>query len=680
MTKDMEPPTTTIEHAPFIPAHASLPEITLKAIILSIILTTVLGAANAYLGLRVGLTISASIPAAVISMGVLRLFKHSNVLENNIVQTAASSGEALTAGIIFTIPALIVIRFWTHFNYIPMVIIGIIGGILGVLFSIPLRQVLLADPALRFPEGVAIGNILKASSTEENSLKYLVLSGGLGAIISICQTGFKLLADNILLWIKIGPTIIGSGIGFNPALIGAGYIIGADVAVSIFCGVFVGWILGIPILAWQHAIPASMTASHAAMEIWSDSIRYIGLGVMAVGGIWAISALLKPMFRGIVLSIKTMGQAGLTTFQKTSRTEQDIPMLYVIWGILLMLLPIYFILQMIGSHSSLPFSAHLLHTFSLVNLFFVIICGFIIASVCAYFAGLVGSSTNPLSSLALISLILASGVVLFLLGKHFHFDTSKAQAMEGAGIAILMTALIACTAAISNDTIQDLKAGHMVGATPWKQQVMLIVGVVVAAFVIPGILQLLFNAYGLAGVFPHPGMDPSQMLLAPQASLMAAVAEGMFTHHLAWSMILIGSIIAIASLIIDKWLRRYGKRFPVLAVGLGIYLPVDTSTPLVLGGIISYLVHRQLNKKLSQETITPSRHRRQMQVGILLASGLVAGAALTGVLLAIPFVIEGSGNALRILPESTKILPEILGTLVTIGLCIWFYRKIVDNA
>lgn len=677
MTQDS--PLSTMEHAPFIPAHESLPEITCKAIILSIILTIVLGAANAYLGLRVGMTISASIPAAVISMGVLRLFKHTNVLENNIVQTAASSGEALTAGIIFTVPALIVINFWTHFNYVPMVIIGITGGVLGVLFSIPLRRVLLADPSLKFPEGVAIGNILKASATEGKGLKYMVLSGGLGALISLCQTGFKLLADNIQLWMKLGPTIVGGGIGFNPALIGAGYIIGIDVAMSIFCGIVVGWLIGIPLLAWDHTITLSMTANAAAMEIWSDSIRYIGLGVMAVGGLWAISALFKPMIKGIRISIRNMRQAGLSAAYEIPRTERDIPMFYVIWCILLMLLPIYFTLLYLGTHTSLNFPGHLLHTFTVVNLLFIVICGFIVASVCAYFAGLVGSSTNPLSSLALITLILASSLIMSMLGTHFHFDTSQTQGIAGAGIAIIITALIACTAAISNDTIQDLKAGHMVGATPWKQQIMLLVGVIVAAIVIPGILQLLFKAYGIAGVFPHPGMDPSQMLLAPQAGLMAAIVEGIFTHQVKWAMMFIGGGIAIISLIIDKWLSRYGKNFPVLAVGLGIYLPVETSTPLVIGGLLSYFVHRRLNQELSSAKIDSQTHHHKLQVGILLASGLVAGAALVGVLLAIPFVIEGSSNALRIIPQSTKILPEVLGSLIIAGLCIWTYQRIIDT-
>lgn len=663
-----------------IPAEQRLPEITVKAFILSIILTIILAAANAYLGLRVGLTISASIPAAVISMGILRLFKKSNILENNIVQTAASAGEALTAGMVFTLPALIVLHYWSDFAYWPTVIIAMLGGILGVLCSIPLRRVLLADKTLAFPEGTAIGNILRASTLEESGTKNIILGGTLGAFISLCQTGFKLLAEDIQAWFVFRGTVFGGGLGFSTALLGAGFIIGPVVCISIFIGVILGWIIGIPVISWIYGIPLATTEiTDVAMMLWSQYIRYIGLGVMMVGGIWAISILIKPLYFGMKASVDSV-RLSSRRFRPTTvlRTERDIPFIFVAIGILLLLIPIYFVLNYITGNPLLGLSFPLQQAVNWASIVFFIIGGFALASVCAYFAGLIGSSASPLSSMALIALIVFSIMLSLILQDHIHLDVTNAQTTAAAAIAIIMTALVAATAGISLDTIQDLKSGQMVGATPWKQQVMLIVGVVVAAFVIPLILQLLFNAYGLAGVFPHPNMVTSQMLMAPQAQLMAAVVEGIFAKETNWVMLIIGGIIAICCMIIDKIIIRRGWRLPVLAVGLGIYLPLDTSTPLIMGGILSYFAQRSLARHYA--TCAPLERDENIakgnQQGLLLACGLVAGSAIMGVLLAIPFVIEGTSNALRVVPKSVVIIPQVLSMLVIIGLCAWFVKQI----
>jgi putative OPT family oligopeptide transporter len=661
----------------FIPASQSLPEITVKGVILAIVLTVVLAAANAYLGLKVGLTVSASIPAAVISMGVLRFFKNSNILENNIVQTAASAGEALTAGVAFTLPALIVIHYWTHFDYFASMSIAVTGGILGVLFSVPLRRVLLADKTLRFPEGTAIGKVLSASSDKTMGLKELIAGSSVGAVISLCQTGLKVLADSMQVWVSYGSTVVGAGLGFAPAMLGAGYIIGVGVAGSIFLGVVLGWLVGVPIITHIYGLPAGVSAaSDVANYIWKNHVRYIGIGTMIVGGLWAVSSLVRPMIKGITASFESVSSMRMHGMANIPRTERDMKITSVIWCILVLLCPIYFIFHHFTSLPILGLGLMLQQTVSWISVLLVLILGFILASICAYFAGLVGSSANPLSSMSLISLIIGSFILSLLLGSEIHLSSGSQQAISAAGVAIIITAVIASIASISNDTMQDLKAGQMVGATPWKQQVMLILGVIVAALVIPLILQLLFDAYGLSGVMPHPNMDPSQMLAAPQAGLMAAVVQGIFTHDVQWGMMLTGAIIAVAALILDRYTRRIGWRVPVLAVGIGIYLPIDTTMPLVIGGVLSWFVDRALKRKFNNDI---DANTRSHQKGLLLASGLVAGSAVMGVVLAIPFVIAGSSNVLSIISDKYETWTGIASIAVTLWLCVWMRHRVLKD-
>lgn len=660
---------------PFIPASETLPEITLKGTILAIILTIVLAGANAFLGLKVGLTVSASIPAAVISMGVLRFFRHSNILENNIVQTCASSGEALTAGISFTLPALIVIHFWDHFNYFSSAVIAMAGGIIGVLFSVPLRRVLLNDKQLRFPEGTAIGKVLMASADKNMGLQNLIWGGSIGAFISLCQTGFKLLADDLQVWIQAGTSVFGAGIGFSPALIGAGYIIGINGALCILAGVILGWVIGVPVLSHLYMPMPGASVNAIAMSLWSNHIRYIGIGVMIVGGLFAIGSLFKPMVKGIAASFASVREMKLHGSARVLRTEHDLPITSVLWLLVLLLCPIYFVLTHFTSSPALGIGGFTQQAISWIGVILTVTLGFCVAAVCGYFAGLVGSSANPLSSMTLISLIVTSFLVVAILGPHMALSSNSLQAVAAAGVVVIITAIIAATASICNDTVQDLKAGQMVGATPWRQQIMLILGVVVASLTIPLILELLFQAYGLGGVMPHPNMDPDQMLLAPQAGLMAAVVQGVFTHNVPWDMLFTGAIIAMIALIADHYGKRHGFRIPVLAVGIGIYLPVNTSTPMVIGGILAYLIEHGRKRRHGDE---PNHHHRIEQGGLLLASGLVAGAAIMGVLLAIPFAIKGSSNALALVASSHSFATGIASLIVTLALCWWMRRRVLN--
>jgi putative OPT family oligopeptide transporter len=665
--------------ASFIPASQNLPEITVKAVILSIILAAILGAANAYLGLKVGLTISASIPAAVVSMGILRLFRKSNILENNIVQTATSASEALVAGIIYVLPALLILHFWGHFHYWETTLIAIIGGILGVFFSIPLRRILLADKHLRFPEGVAIAQVLKVSEEKGGSLKLLIQGGIVGAAISFAQSGLQVISDNVQYWFKSGTNFVyGLQMGFEPAILAAGYIVGLNTALSSLMGITLGWFIGIPILSHLAAFSASDSATSVAMNIWQSQIRYIGVGTMLFGGIWTLLTLLKPISQGIKSSLESVMQNKQKGMSSVPRTERDIPIHYMFIGTLLVLIPIACLLRHFVLQQHLPYSAFTQWGLVGLGVLFIPIVGFIVSSVCGYFAGLVGSSNNPISGLALSALLVCSLLLLGVYSLQTHTGNSANEMLGLAALAVVITTVTTCGAAITNDTIQDLKTGQLVGATPWKQQVMLILGAVASSFIIPPILSLLFNAYGIANIFPHPGMDPSQGLSAPQAALMATLARAVFQHDLPWAMILTGGAIAVVTILIDNFLKTKGTRLPVLAVGFGIYLPSSVTLPVVVGGIASYFIKRASQKRAiaegkKGEEIAEAGNQKG---GLIIACGLVAGSALMGVLLAIPFTIFQSTDILKIVGDGFSPIATTLAFASVAGLLYWIYRVV----
>jgi putative OPT family oligopeptide transporter len=661
--------------SPVIPASQSLPEITIKALILGTILTIVLAAANAYLGLKLGQTISASIPAAIISMSILRFFKHSNILENNMVQTMASVGEALIAGVAYILPALIILHAWSGFYYWQTVMISLLGGTLGVLFTIPLRRALLMDKTLRYPEGVAISNVLKASSINEKSdMQALALGGLVGGLISLFQIGFQILTDTFNFWIKKSATIYGFGLGLSPALIAAGYIVGINVAISFLVGIVIGWLIGVPVVSSIIGVPPLDNVNDMVMAIYHSHIRYAGVGTMLVGAMWTLVTLLKPITQSISASFASLATSK-NLKENSIRTEKDIPINYVFWGSLLMLIPIFILI----SGYIVPEGVGVPHTFRTLicafSTFYVLIGGFLFCSISAYFAGLIGSSNTPVSGLLVSALLI---LCLSILAFFSTVGGIQGNELLGTVLAIGGCVIIGVGISISNDTMQDLKVGQVIGATPWKQQVMLILGVIVSSFVVPPILDLLYNAYGIGGVFPHPGMSKTQMLSAPQAALMATVAQGVYAHNLQWTMISIGAVIAVICILIDEALKRAGTRLPVLAVGLAIYLPMSTTIPVVIGGLLSYIIQIRLNKMYrgrraqNEEKIAAHRHR-----GLLLVCGIVAGASIMGVILAIPFALKQSSDALKIMPSQYAYMAGTLSIFVTVLLCAWIYRFVM---
>jgi len=610
---------------PVIPADRSLPEITVKAIVLGVLLSVVLSGANAYLGLKAGMTVSASIPAAVMSMAVLRLFKQSNILENNIVQTAASAGESLAAGVIFTIPALVLLGAWSDFNYLETTMIAGLGGALGVLFTIPLRRALIVDSPLTFPEGVATAEVLKVGD-EGAGVKSLILGGLLGATFKLGEVGFGLWVGVLDLARRIGGSIAYVGSNASPALVAVGYIVGLNIAVLVFMGGAINWFIAIPIVAASRAWPDDTAVVDYAYDLWSTETRYIGVGAMVVGGVWALIRLARPLVRGIAAGLVAHRDSKRDGAGGVARTDRDTPMQIV--GILaaVSVIPLFLVFE----HATGDVAV------AAVMAVLMFVAGFLFSAVASYMAGLVGSSNNPISGVTIATLLTSALLLLWMLGS---------ESAAGPAAAIFIGAVVCCAAAIGGDNMQDLKAGQIVGATPYKQQIMQIIGVVSAALIMSPVLSALLRAYGMGDITVE-GQEP---MAAPQATLMMAVAEGVFAQSLPWGMISIGAAVAVLVIIADLFLeaREAAFRMPVLAVAVGIYLPLELATPILFGGLIAWLAGRRWRRiTMSQPATAPIAVEKKNadRRGLLLAAGLITGEAMFGILLAIPLAAWQGDN------------------------------------
>lgn len=669
---------STDSDAPFIPASQTLPEITAKAVVLGVVLSAVLAGANAYLGLKVGLTVSASIPAAVISMAVLRLFRESNILENNIVQTCASAGESLAAGVIFTMPALIMLRYWQGFEFLPTMAIALVGGILGVLFTIPLRRALIIEANLQFPEGVATAEVLKAGTAGGEGARLIAVAGVAGAVLKLSQSGFKLVAGTGSGAFTAGRAIFGYGSELGVALLAVGYIVGINIATLVFAGGLISWLFGIPIYTATAApevlesIVGDATGYDAALEVWSQRIRFMGVGAMATGGLWALIALIKPIRDGIRSSLAAVRATRSGKGREIVRTERDTPINIVMLGTVALVIPLFIVFLGVIDRDVLGISSALYWGMIALGVAFAFVAGFLFSSVAGYMAGLVGSSNNPISGVTIATILTISLLLLWLLGGQIDFLVDATKATAAAATAIFVGGVVCCAAAIAGDNMQDLKAGRIVGATPYKQQIMQILGVVAAALVVAPVLQLLYTAYGMGDVFPRAGMDASEALKAPQATLMSSVANGVFTRDLPWAMIGIGVAIAIGIILVDKILEARGSKFraPVLAVAVGIYLPLELSVPIFLGGAVAALAAR---------TVAGRGATREQQLcagrnGLLFSSGLITGEALVGIMLAVPFAAAQSTDVIKLAPEGFDTIAAGLGLIGLASFVVWLYR------
>ena len=638
------------KHRPHISENVTLRETSIRAFILGAILSVVLAGANAYLGLFAGMTVSASIPAAVLSMAILKLFKNSNILENNIVQTAASAGESLAAGVIFTFPALVLMGYWSEFNYLETSLIALCGGVLGVLFTIPLRSALIVEQDLKFPEGVATAEVLKTGEKGGDSVKYLIWGGLVGAAIKFIEAGFKLWRGTAEAGaITGGKLFTYAGVNLSPALIAVGYIVGFHIASLVFIGGVISWWIAIPIYVAVNGVPEGVDAVSLGGEIWSSQIRYLGVGAMVVGGVWALVSLRSSIGFALKNGLAALKQ-GSQRMTDAIRTEQDTPMSWVIIAIGAMIVPVFIIY--LREIENIPITA--------LMAILMVVAGFLFSAVAGYMAGLVGSSNNPISGVTIATILTASLILLALLGSG---------AEKGPAAAIMIGAVVCCAAAIAGDNMQDLKAGYILGATPYRQQIMQMIGVIAAAFVLPLILQLLHTAYGFG---PATEAQPDS-LTAPQATLMESVARGVFDGDLPWTMVFIGAAIGVLIIILDTIQERRGSfRLPVLAIAVGLYLPFELDSAIWVGGVIALLVsYYQKRHRPADGTDLEKAKQRSDQTGLLLASGLITGEALIGIILAIPVAIYKRTDVLAIIDDPLGSFP---GLLVIAMVCWWIYR------
>ena len=639
--------------------NAAPPQLTFRAVVLAIVLAVVLSAANAYLGLFAGLTVATAIPAAVVSMGVLRLLGGGTILENNIVQTGASAGSSIAAGVIFTIPALILMGYWPDFKYWWVLGIAGLGGLLGVLFSVPLRRSMIVEDPLPFPEGKAAAEVLKAGENPGPGLKILGISAAIGGVVKLAAAnGLKVIPDS---WAIAGyfanNKVIGYlGTGLSPALLGVGYIVGLNVGIVVLSGAILSWHIAIPL---YHALflgsdpqlaagIAGAPAADAAFAIWSSKIRFLGVGAMLVGGVWTLFSLRKSLLAGIRSGFAAARKSAGTT--QLAETERDLPMKWMLVALVLFVLPLLALYQAIVGqwHVSVPMTI------------IMIVAGFLFVSVSGYLAGLVGSSNNPVSGITIATILFASVVLLLLLGEGGKVQVGGAPL--GAVAAIMIGAVVCCAAAVGGDNLQDLKTGYLVGATPWKQQLMLGIGAFSCALIMAPVLNLLQEAYGIG----------SKTLPAPQANLMASVAKGLFGGDLPWTMIIIGGVIGAVVIAIDGWLKKTGKRFrvPVLAAAIGIYLPLELMVPIFLGGLLAHLVERFHKVRADDEAALDRVHRP----GVLFSAGLITGEALMGIAIALPIVVTQNPEVLA-LPLSLGAAAQWVG-LAVLFLVGWLLYRV----
>lgn len=620
-------------------------ELTLRGMILGALITVIFTASNVYLGLKVGLTFASSIPAAVISMAVLKFFKGSNILENNMVQTQASAAGTLST-IIFVLPGLLMAGYWSGFPFWQTTLLCVAGGILGVIFTIPLRYAMVVKSDLPYPEGVAAAEILKVGGHEEgdnrqggSGIKELAAGGALAGLMSFCAGGLRVIADSASYWFKSGTAIFQLPMGFSLALLGAGYLVGLTGGIAILLGISIAWGIAVPYFSSHIPQPSDMEMAAFAMKLWKEKVRFIGAGTIGIAAVWTLLMLLKPMVEGMRMSFKSFGGGA----PATERAEQDLsPKAMIFWVLSMMFILGVSFYHFIGDSHITGGMAWLL---VVVCTLLASVIGFLVAAACGYMAGLVGSSSSPISGVGIVSIVVIS-LVLLLVGESGGLMADEANRKFLLALTLFCGSAVICVASISNDNLQDLKTGYLLKATPWRQQVALIIGCIVGALVISPVLELLYEAYGFTGAMPREGMDAAQALAAPQATLMTTIASGIFAHNLEWAYIFtgiaIGAVLIAADLVLKK--SSGGKlALPVLAVGMGIYLPPSVNMPIVAGAVLAAVLKHIIGKKAENRE---GRLKNADRIGTLFAAGLIVGESLIGVIMAfiIAFSVTNGGS------------------------------------
>jgi putative OPT family oligopeptide transporter len=656
-------------------------ELTIRGLIIGIIITLVFTAANVYAGLKAALTFSTSIPAAVISMAILRGFRNATIQENNIVQTVASAAGTLSA-IIFVLPGLIMIGYWTGFPFWTSFWICALGGILGVMYSIPLRRALVTTSDLPYPEGVACAEVLKVGSSGDSEHAHDVEHGRAGvlavlwgSIVSAIFYGIvqtKIFASDVAQYFRVGRGGSATGFDFSLSfmLLGIGHLVGLGVGLAMLVGALIGWGWGVPHFSGLSG-DITTAAATLAQKTWSTKVRFVGAGTIGVSAIWTLLKLIKPVVRGLTSAMAASRARKAGQADTLPITERDIPIGIVGLVSLLCLIPVGYLLWQFARVSGLGDHALLL---VLGGVLFVVILSFLVSAVVGYMAGLIGSSNSPLSGIGILVVVIAALLLVFGLQSRVAPDAGKSL----VAFALFVTAIVFGVASIANNNLQDLKTGQLVNATPEKQQWALVIGVIAGAFVIPPVMNLLNQAYGFVGA---PGAEARpNPLPAPQAGLISSLANGVITHNIDWSLIVTGAAIGVGIILLDEILRRTTNHMhvPPLAVGLGIYLPTSTTLMVVVGAIVGWFFDRRAER-------TP-RPEAAKQLGVLLASGLIVGESLLAVIVAglVAFAdklgFSNPNEPLAVVGTSFETTAKILGGVAFAAIVFLLYRWILRMA
>jgi len=645
-------------------------ELTVRGIIIGVIITLVFTAANVYFGLKAGLTFSTSIPAAVISMAMLRSFRDATIQENNIVQTVASAAGTLSS-IIFVLPGLIMIGWWTEFPFWTSFAICALGGILGVMYSIPLRRALVTNSDLPYPEGVACAEVLKVGSGDKEHAADVehgragllaVLWGSIVSAVFIVVEETHIFASDVAQTFRIGRTGAVSGYDFNLsfAFIGIGHLVGLSVGLAMLLGALIGWGWGVPYYS-ALAYDVTSAAKALAFSTWSHKVRFLGAGAIGVSAIWTLLKLVKPVTSGLAGAMAASRARKAGKADTLPITERDIPIGIVALVTLLCMLPIAGLLGYFGNISGL--GGHMT-TLIIGGVTYIVLMSFLVSAVTGYMAGLIGSSNSLLSGIGILVVIGAALLLVFGIKPYVAPDAGKAL----MAFALFTTAVIFSVAAIANNNLQDLKTGQLVDATPWKQQVALVIGVIAGALVIPPVLDLVNHAYGFVGA-PGVELRPNP-LPAPQAGLISSLAQGVISGEIDWSLIRTGGFIGVCIIVLDEILARTTRhmRIPPLAVGLGIYLPTQSTLMIVVGAVVGWFFDKQADRSRKPEATK--------QLGVLLASGLIVGEGLIGVVISALKAFSGKDAPLAVVGSGFATAGKIIGGLAFVAIVAVLYRWI----
>ena len=642
-------------------------ELTIRGLILGALITTIFTTANVYLGLKVGLTFASSIPAAVISMALLSAVKDSTILENNIVQTVASAAGTLSA-IIFVLPALVIVGWWTRFPFWESFFICLSGGVLGVVFTIPLRRALVTNSDLPYPEGVAAAEVLKVGSGTRGDTKddtgeareglTAVMLGSVASAGLAIVSGTRIIAGEFAGVIRLGATAsTGYDIAWSLALLGAGQLVGLSVGMAMLVGQIISWVIAVPILTSMQPATVGQTLAAHTTAIWSTQVRFIGAGTIGVAAIYTLLMLAKPVVGGLVSTLAAARAAATADDRDRDLAPKWIFILTAVCLAITAWLSFAFAKSTVLAPSAL--------TLTLVAVPFVLIVGFIIAGVCGYMAGLIGASNSPISGIGILSIVICASLVTLVVSPTA--DTRHAL----VAFALFVTAIVFACATISNDNLQDLKTGQLVGASPMRQQIALVVGVAAGASVIPFVLNLLAKAYGFAGA-PNAHVIAANPLPAPQATLIAALAQGVIGGSLEWTMLGIGALVGIGLILLDTTLGAMKKlRIPPLAVGIGIYLPMSATFAVIVGAVLS--------RWYEGRTRSLSNPERAQRLATLVASGLIVGESVWGVVNA-GLIVGLTKEAPIALVSETFAPARLLGLVVFVATVAWLYRWMLQKS